>query len=147
MCVGEMVGVGEGQFALPLLLTINKGTSPFNFQSNEHFSNLLRQVLRYESALVKKNSKKEEKKNNRFIPYRSLLRHCTTYDCDVRRQPSSGIYLSVHTVGNFMHKRHQTSNVKQLHLCSILKLQVFTLAQNNQTIEGRSDTFRFSIIT
>ena len=40
-----MVGEGEVLFALQSLLTIKKGLSPFNFQSNELFSKFLRQQM------------------------------------------------------------------------------------------------------
>ena len=40
-----MVGVGGGLVALQSLLTIKRGTSPFNSQSNELFSKFLRQQM------------------------------------------------------------------------------------------------------
>jgi hypothetical protein len=48
--IGCVWGNGEhesGLVALQSLLTVKNGTIPFNFQSNEPFSKLLRQLLRY----------------------------------------------------------------------------------------------------
>ena len=39
------MGVGRGLVALQSLLTIKNGTSPFNVQSNELFSEFLRQQM------------------------------------------------------------------------------------------------------
>ena len=45
---GEMVGVEGVLVTFQSRSTIKKGTSHSNFQSNEHFSKFLQQLLRYE---------------------------------------------------------------------------------------------------
>ena len=47
---GQMVGAGGGLVAVQSVSTINKGASPFNFQSNELFSKFPRQQM-----AIKKN--------------------------------------------------------------------------------------------
>ena len=74
---GETVGVEGVLAAFQSLLTIKKGTSYSNFQSNEPFSKFLRQLLRYELPWYgKKNN------NNTLCQHCSLLRHldCAAYD-------------------------------------------------------------------
>ena len=44
-CVWRNGGCGRGLVALQSLLTIKKGTNPFNVQSNELFSKFLRQQM------------------------------------------------------------------------------------------------------
>ena len=46
---GQMVSVGGGLVALQSLLTIKKGTSPFNIRSNELFSKFLRQKWSFQN--------------------------------------------------------------------------------------------------
>ena len=52
-----MVGVGGGLVALQSLLTSEKGTSHFNFQSNEPFLKFLRQLIRNEVSWSKTEKK------------------------------------------------------------------------------------------
>jgi hypothetical protein len=60
-----------GLVTLQSLSTIKKGTSHSDFQSNEPFSNFLRQLLRYEVPRYG-----EEKINNTLSPHHSLPRQC-----------------------------------------------------------------------
>ena len=57
---GEMMRVGGGLVALQSLFTIEKGTSQFNFQSNERFSKFLRQkiaISKFRSDVFQENTK------------------------------------------------------------------------------------------
>jgi len=51
---GEIMGVGGGLVVLRRLSTIEKGTDPFHFQSNEPFLKFLQQLFRYEVPWTKK---------------------------------------------------------------------------------------------
>ena len=56
---GEMVGMAWGLVALQSLLTIKKGTNPFNFQSNELFLNFLKQIiviLKFQAYVFRENT-------------------------------------------------------------------------------------------